>query len=104
MNEVSNLFAKFNMPEKLSRDTRMVYDRQVLAAKTFEITPLPSLSVIDFQFYYPNGVPFDFQQVDHSMVLLIREYYDSNIDTGYSTKRGVIDNINVFQYPINHKN
>jgi hypothetical protein len=79
MNEVSNLFAKFNMPEKLSRDTRMVYDRQVLAAKTFEITPLPSLSVIDFQFYYPNGVPFDFQQVDHSMVLLIREYYDSDI-------------------------
>ena len=103
-NEITNLFARFNMPEKLTRDTKMIFDRHVQSTKTYAITPLRSLSKIDFQFYYPNGVPYDFQQVEHSFVLLIREYYDTNINTGYSTKRGVTDNINVFQYSINQQN
>jgi hypothetical protein len=95
--EISNIFCKFNMPEKLSKDAKMVYDRHIMTSKTYFLSPIPTLSEIDFEFFYPLGIPYDFQNTDHSMVLLIREYYDSNMDTNISSKRGNADDINVFQ-------
>lgn len=93
LQELTNVFMKLNMPEK---SLKMVYDRFVQVNKTFPTTPLPSLSFIDLQFWYPSGVAYDFQDADHSFVLLIREYYDYNNDINYSTKRGNTDDINTF--------
>jgi hypothetical protein len=75
----------------------MVFDRHAQTPKTFAQTPLPSLTQIDFSFFYPNGLRYNFQNIEHSMVLLIREYVDYNSDINYSTRRGNTDDINVFQ-------
>lgn len=96
LQELNNIFMKINMPEKLIRESRMIYDRHIQTSKTFPSTPLPSLSFIDLQFWYPNGIPYDFQKTEHSFVLLIREYFDYNNDINYSTKRGNTDDINTF--------
>ena len=96
-NSLQNVFCKFNMPEKLVKETKMVFDRHAQTPKTFAQTPLPSLTQIDFSFFYPNGLRYNFQNIEHSMVLLIREYVDYNSDINYSTRRGNTDDINVFQ-------
>lgn len=94
-NNISNIFARVNLPDKILLERRTIYERHVRAPVTYAITPLPNLSRIDFKFVYPNGVLCDFKNTDHSLVLLIREYYDTNTDVGFSTKRGLVDEMNM---------
>jgi hypothetical protein len=95
LQELTNVFMKLNMPGKaFLQDSRTIYDRFVQSNKTFQATPMPSLSFIDLQFWYPSGIAYDFQNFEHSFVILIREYFDYNNDINYSTKRGNTDDIN----------
>lgn len=95
LQELTNVFMKLNMPGKpFLQDSRTLYDRFVQSNKIFQETPIPSLSFIDLQFWFPSGIAYNFQNLDHSFVILIREYFDYNNDINYSTKRGNIDDIN----------
>jgi hypothetical protein len=94
---LQNIFCKFNLPDKLTKETKMVFDRHAQTVRTFSPTPLPSLKRVDFSFFFANGLPYHFQNVDHSLVLLIREYVDTSPGVNISSRRGNSDDINVFQ-------
>jgi hypothetical protein len=94
---VENIFCKFNLPDKLTKETKMVFDRHAQTVRTFAQAPLASLKKIDLSFYFANGLPYHFQNIDHSLVLLIREYVDSSVGVNISTRRGNTDDMGVFQ-------
>src|SRR5581483_10241604 len=57
----------------------------------FEDAPLSSLNVIDVRFYDENGLPYNFNDIDHSFTLEIVHQLDRLTGNDYSSRRGICE-------------
>ena len=57
-----------------------IYDKHSNMSLIFN-PPINDLSIITFQFVYPDGSTVDFNNVEHSFTLQITELFDVHLDT-----------------------
>jgi hypothetical protein len=86
-------FAMFNLVDDDDDDRcdRFVVDSFSPTAQVFVSSPLPYLSKLEIKFFDENGLPFDFNGIDHLFTLEIVHHLDRFMGSDYSSRRGISD-------------
>ncbi len=95
---VTNVFAKLLLTEMPGT---IIFNEYVQLAFEFD-EQIPAISEMDFQFYFPSGELFDFNNIDHSFTV---EFHENNNElkntqissrTGINTRTGRLGDLGTF--------
>ena len=84
-------FAKFTIDHAENNPVEMNSSTPVTI--TFNDGCLPKLETLDISFFDENGLPYNFNNVDHSFTLEITHHLDRLLNNGQETRRGINENI-----------
>jgi hypothetical protein len=79
-------FSKFTIDNV--KNNKVAFDTFTDCIFMFNDVPLPLLRLFDVRFYDEVGLPYDFNNVDHSFTLEIVHELDKLVGTDYNSKRG----------------
>ena len=85
---LSGIFAKILLSEP---PNTLMFNTFLSNSKIFEETPLATLNELFFQVKNNDGTFYNFNDIDYSFSLEIIEYVDILENTGFSSRRGMID-------------
>ena len=89
---IDDVFAKLLLTEPPGL---MIFNSFITNSKTFDEAPLPHLSEMEFKVLTGTGFLYDFNDVDFSFSLEIREYADTIAEAQVSSRRGAPETTNV---------
>lgn len=86
---LNSYFAKFNTA--LTPPNQIAYDTFAPTVTVFNDSPIPSLAQFNVSFFDEDGLPYNFNNVDHTFTLELTQLIDLPMGINFSSHRGTND-------------